>query len=187
MSAGATRGAGEGGPVGWNGAKGGLFAGVVGLVLVFDVATKLAIQRTFRIAQQVELLGDYVRLTYIYNPGAAFGIHLGEHSRIIFLLLSLVALAALLAMYWVTPARDRVRLAAIALVCGGAIGNLIDRVRSPRGVVDFMDVGFGTTRWPVFNVADVAVTIGAILLAASLWREEHDARPDRPGKARGGG
>ena len=190
MSAGAASGAGEGVPAGWNGAKARLFTGVVGIVLVLDVTTKLAIQRTFRIAEQVELLGDYVRLTYIYNPGAAFGLHLGEHSRIIFLLLSLVALAALLAMYWVTPARDRIRLAAIALVCGGAIGNLIDRVRSPRGVVDFMDVGFGTARWPVFNVADVAVTIGAIVLALSLWREDHAARAGpagAAGKERGGG
>lgn len=183
MSAGASKGVGDGVPAaGWNGAKARLFGGIVGAVLVVDIATKLVVQRTFRLAQQVELLGDWVRLTYIYNPGAAFGIYLGEYSRIIFLVLSLVALGALLAMYWVTPARDRVRLAAIALVCGGAVGNLIDRVRSPRGVVDFMDIGIGTTRWPVFNVADVAVTTGAILLALSLWREEHGEVPgERPG------
>ncbi|MFO7895202.1 MAG: signal peptidase II [Longimicrobiales bacterium] len=150
---------------------------IVGGVLVLDVTTKLLVQRTFRPYQQVEILGDWVRLTYIYNPGAAFGIYLGEYSRVIFLALSLVALVALLAMYRATPARDRVRLASIALVCAGAIGNLIDRVRSPRGVVDFMDMGIGDLRWPVFNVADVAVTTGAILLALSLWQEEHGQGP----------
>ena len=54
----------------------------------------------------------------------------------------------------------------------GAIGNLLDRIRSHEGVVDFLDVGLRDLRWPVFNVADVAVTVGAILLALSLWKEE---------------
>lgn len=156
----------------WNGGKALLFAGVLGGVLALDLITKLAIQRTFTLYQQVPVIGDYVRLTYIFNPGAAFGIHLGEYSRFIFLFLSLLALAALAGMYWVTPVRDRVRLMSIALICGGALGNLLDRVRSANGVVDFLDVGIGDIRWPVFNVADVAVTTGAIFLALSLWREE---------------
>lgn len=158
---------------GWSGSKVRIFGGVLGAVLALDVATKLLVQHRFRLYQQVELLGDYIRLTYIHNPGAAFGIYLGEHSRVIFLALSVVALGVLVAMYWGTPAGNRVRLTAIALVCAGAIGNLIDRLRWDRGVVDFMDIGFGDLRWPVFNVADVAVTTGAILLALSLWQEEH--------------
>lgn len=156
----------------WNGGKAGLFGAVMGSVVVFDFITKIMVQRTFHLYQQVNIIGDYVRLTYIHNPGAAFGIHLGPYSRIIFLVLSLIALAALAGMYWVTPARDRIRLASIALICGGAVGNLLDRIRSSQGVVDFMDVGIGQLRWPVFNAADVAVTCGAIFLALSLWREE---------------
>jgi signal peptidase II len=163
----------------WNGAKGRMLATILGLVVVLDQLTKLMVQQTFRLYDQVELIGSYVRLTYIHNPGAAFGIHLGDYSRPIFLVLSLVALAALAGMYWVTPIRDRVRLAAIALICGGAIGNLIDRVRSEQGVVDFLDVGVGDLRWPVFNIADIAVTTGAIFLALSLWQEEQ--RPERSG------
>lgn len=156
----------------WNGSKALLFGGVLGGVLTLDLITKLLIQRSFTLYQQVQVIGDYVRLTYIYNPGAAFGIHLGEYSRFIFLFLSLLALAALAGMYWVTPVRDRVRLMSIALICGGALGNLLDRLRSANGVVDFLDVGIGDIRWPVFNVADIAVTTGAIFLALSLWREE---------------
>lgn len=163
----------------WNGAKGRMLATILGLVVVLDQLTKVMVQQTFRLYDQVELIGSYVRLTYIHNPGAAFGIHLGEYSRPIFLVLSLVALAALAGMYWVTPIKDRVRLAAIALICGGAIGNLIDRVRSEQGVVDFLDVGVGDLRWPVFNIADIAVTTGAIFLALSLWQEEQ--RPERGG------
>jgi signal peptidase II len=156
----------------WNGGKAAIFAAVLGGVVAFDFVTKVLVQRTFSLYQQVNLIGDYVRLTYIHNPGAAFGIHLGPYSRFIFLVLSLVALIALAGMYWVTPAKDRIRLSSIALICGGAIGNLLDRIRSSQGVVDFMDVGIGQLRWPVFNVADVAVTCGAIFLALSLWKEE---------------
>ena len=154
----------------------GIFAGVLTTVVALDQITKLMVQQSFRLYQQVEVIGDYVRLTYIHNPGAAFGIHLGAYSRPIFLVLSLVALAALAGMYWVTPVRDRVRLAAISLICGGAVGNLIDRVRSEQGVVDFLDVGIGDLRWPVFNIADIAVTTGAIFLALSLWQEEQRPR-----------
>jgi signal peptidase II len=156
----------------WSGGKAALFGGVLGGVLSLDLITKLIVQRTMTLYQQVDVVGSYVRLTYIHNPGAAFGIEVGPHSRYIFLFLSMLALFALLAMYWVTPAKDRVRLAAIALICGGALGNLLDRVRSSQGVVDFLDVGVNDLRWPVFNIADIAVTSGAIFLALSLWREE---------------
>ena len=158
----------------WNGGKLLLFMGVLFGVVAVDLGTKLLIQNTFHLYEQVNIIGEYLRLTYIHNPGAAFGITLGPpgYSRFIFLGLSLVALVALAGMYWVTPANDRVRLSAIALICAGAIGNLLDRVRSVHGVVDFLDVGVGTLRWPVFNVADIAVTTGAIFLALSLWKEE---------------
>jgi signal peptidase II len=162
-----------------SGAKARVFFGVLTTVVALDVATKALVQRMLQQYDQVAIIGDYFRLTYIHNPGAAFGIELGAYSRPIFLVLSVIALGALGAMYWVTPAWDRVRLAAISLICGGAIGNLIDRVRSERGVVDFLDVGIGDLRWPVFNVADIAVTTGAVFLALSLWKEEQD--PERGG------
>jgi signal peptidase II len=152
-----------------------LFLGIVIGVLVLDISTKLMVQRHLYLYQQIDVIGEYVRLTYIYNPGAAFGISMGPHSRQIFLVLSLIALGALIAMFWYTPVADRVRLMSISLICGGAIGNLFDRVRQESGVVDFIDVGVGDIRWPVFNIADMAVTTGAIVLALSLWREEQGA------------
>lgn len=168
-------------PRAWNSSKLAVLGGVLGGVLLLDFATKLVVQRTLHIYQQVDVIGDYLRLTYIHNPGAAFGITLGPPgaSRFIFLFLSLLALAALAGMYWVTPSKDKVRLTSIALICGGALGNLLDRIRSHQGVVDFLDVGFGDLRWPVFNIADIAVTTGAIFLAISLWREEQQADRDR--------
>ncbi len=137
-----------------------------------DQATKLIVQATLRLYDPVPVIGDVVRLTYIYNPGAAFGLHLGGWSRIAFSILAVGASALLFTMYRATPWSDRMRLVAIALVTGGALGNLIDRLRSSRGVIDFFDVGMAGFRWPVFNVADIGVTVGALLLAVSLWREE---------------
>jgi signal peptidase II len=158
-----------------NRAKTRLFVVLLAAVVLLDLATKLIVQRTFRPLEQVDVIGSLVRLTYIHNPGAAFGIYLGGHSRAIFLGLSAIALVVLIAMYTWTPARDGIRLTALALICSGALGNLIDRVRSPQGVIDFIDVGVGDLRWPIFNVADMAVTTGAVVLALSLWREDKRA------------
>lgn len=157
-----------------------IYGGLVGVIVALDAYTKALAQRSLPLYEPVPVLGDVLRLTYIYNPGAAFGMHLGQHSRFLFLSLTVVVLIVLFGWYRSTPASDRLRLIAIATVSGGAIGNLIDRVRSARGVVDFLDIGYGAVRWPVFNVADIAVTTGALLLAVSLWREEREA-------GRGGG
>lgn len=148
------------------------FAGTAGAILALDILTKFLVQQTLTPYEHIPIFGDFFRLTFIYNPGAAFGLHLGPYSRLIFLTLAFVALAVLLVMYRHTPAHDRLRLFAIGAISGGALGNVIDRIRSAEGVVDFLDFGIGNLRWPVFNIADTAVTIGAILLLASLWAED---------------
>jgi len=142
------------------------------VVLATDVASKAWIRSHMALYQSVPVLGDFFRLTFTQNPGAAFGIHVGDHSRIVFLLLSIGALFVLGYLYRTTPATDRLRLVAVALVGSGAVGNIIDRLRFPRGVVDFLDVGIGAHRWPVFNVADMAVSTGAVLLLISFYVEE---------------
>ena len=149
-----------------------LYVAMVGGVIALDQLTKMLVLRELRPYSPVEVLGDYFRLTFIYNTGAAFGLHLGDASRWVFMALAAVAVVVLWFMFRGTRWGDRARLVAIASVTGGAIGNVIDRVRSSRGVVDFLDFGVGEWRWPVFNVADIAVTVGALLLAYSLWREE---------------
>jgi signal peptidase II len=146
------------------------------LVIAIDFTTK-AYAVSSLAPQHVPhpVIGEWVRLTLVYNPGAAFGLYLGEHSRIIFTLLTLAALGILWRLYRATAEGDARRTLALALVCAGAVGNLIDRIRSARGVVDFIDIGTTTWRWPTFNVADMAVTTGALLLAFVLWREDRAA------------
>lgn len=140
-------------------------------LLLADCGTKRIAESSLQLHRPTEVLGDVVRFTLAYNPGAAFGIDVGPASRIVFITLTIVALVALLAMYRSTPPGHRIQLTALALISGGALGNLVDRVRGPAGVVDFIDVGVGATRFWTFNVADAGITIGAILLALSLWAE----------------
>lgn len=163
-----------------------ILAAGTGLILVADVVTKWMVQQRFHLGHPVEVVGDLFRFTYVLNPGAAFGIHVGTYSREVFTVLSAVAVAVLAGLFWSTPSSHRLRLHAIALVVGGALGNLLDRIRSPYGVVDFLDVGLGSFRWPVFNVADVGVTVGALLLALSLWEDEVRGQAERA-VARGSG
>jgi signal peptidase II len=125
------------------------------------------------------VVGDWLRVTLAYNPGAAFStLSLGPASRPILGLIAFVAVIVLLQLYRRTRPDAVLRASAIALVAGGALGNLLDRIRSPRGVVDFIDLGIGDARFYTFNVADVGVTLGAILLAMVLWRDqEQDQNP----------
>ena len=161
-----------------------LFWGVAGSIVITDAFTKiLAVDRLMPPYSPRPVLGDALRLTLVYNPGAAFGLHLGPYSRVIFTVLSIGALFLLAHLYRTTRAANALRTLALALVCGGAMGNLVDRLKSARGVVDFIDVGVGTVRWPTFNVGDMAVSCGAVLLALVLWREDTMAaeRPAAPG------
>jgi signal peptidase II len=156
----------------------GLFWPVVAIVTFIDVITKaLAVQMLVPKRVPHEVIGDAVRFTLVYNPGAAFGLHVGSYSRWVFMTLTVVALAILAWLYQSTREGATSRVLALALVCGGAIGNLIDRVRSADGVVDFIDVGIGDSRWPTFNVADMAVSTGAFLLAWVLWEDDRVAQP----------
>ena len=141
-------------------------------VLIGDLVTKLAAESYLLRSPGLRVVGDWVQLRLVYNPGAAFGLHVGLDSRWVFFVIAAVAVVVLFRMSRSAPVGDWFRQLALGLVTGGAAGNLIDRIRSPRGVVDFLDVGIGTMRWPTFNVADIAVSLGAIALAISLWRED---------------
>lgn len=156
--------------------NGRLFWGVGATVVLADAFTKmLAVDQLVPSLLPREVLGNVVRFTLVYNPGAAFGLHLGPYSRWIFTMLTIGALLLLWRLFQSTHRDDRWRTLALSLVSGGAVGNLIDRLKSGRGVVDFIDVGIGTHRWPTFNVADMAVSCGALLLAYVLWREDAEA------------
>ncbi|MDX1392901.1 MAG: signal peptidase II [Gemmatimonadota bacterium] len=167
-----------------------LTAITMSVVLALDVVTKQWIVDNMPLYSQRNVWGDFFRFTYTHNPGAAFGIDIGEHSRIFFLVLSLIALGVLFSIYRQTPAWDRLRVLALSLVAGGALGNILDRIRYEAGVVDFLDFGIGTSRFAVFNIADSAVTVGAALLLISFWlegRREREAEKAAEAEGSSGG
>ncbi len=155
------------------------FWGVLAITVVLDRITKMIAERNLVWGDApIEVIGDFTRWRLVYNTGAAFGIHLGSYSRWAFMLIACGAVVVLHKMWREAELADRFRQLALAFVAGGAVGNLIDRVLSARGVVDFIDMGIGDgLRWPTYNVADIAVTCGALALAISLWREDARRAP----------
>ncbi len=160
-----------------SGAERRLYWGAVLAVLALDLVTKQLAERLLVRSTGWPVFGEWFQLRLVYNPGAAFGLDLGAQSRWIFMAVAVVAVIALYRMSRSAAPGDWFRQLALGLVTGGAMGNLVDRIRSSQGVVDFLDLGVGTWRWPTFNVADMAVSCGAVALAISLWRE--DARKER--------
>lgn len=160
-----------------------LFWGTAAAIVVTDFITKLLAESLLARRLPLAVIGEWVQLRLVYNEGAAFGLHLGDYSRWIFFGLAVLALIVLGSMVRTTRPGDRFRLLALALVCGGAAGNLIDRIRSGQGVVDFVDIGLGSWRWPTFNVADSAITVGAIALALSLWQESRAQQQAKEARA----
>ena len=153
-----------------------LFWSAAAAVLALDVVTKWLAERFLAPPHLPHpVIGDVVRLTLAYNRGAAFSMHVGEYSRYFFGAFALVALFVLWNLYRRSHPTERLLSVALGLAWGGAAGNLVDRIRSDQGVVDFIDIGVGSWRFWTFNVADSGVTIGAVLLAWLLAREERGA------------
>jgi signal peptidase II len=151
-----------------------IFGSIVGVVLTLDIVTKRWAVKTLSIAPS-ELLGGLIPLRLAYNRGAAFGISLGNDPRWFFIPITVIAL--LLLFYLLVQARDRdlLRVFSVSLVVSGAFGNLINRVFEPMGVIDFIGpIWIGFTNWPIFNVADMAISTGAVILAISFWQEERE-------------
>jgi signal peptidase II len=152
-------------------------------ILILDIVTKRWALEALG-TRSMEVLGGLIPLTLAFNRGAAFGLSIGNDPRWFFIPVTLGALLLLGYLLVKTNPEDRFRLLALSLVFSGALGNLIDRVRWDRGVVDFIGpINLGFMDWPIFNVADMAISCGAVALALSFWTEEE---PEREAKAEAG-
>ena len=154
-----------------------LAAAIIPSVILLDFITKRWALTALDGGARLELLGGFVPLTLAFNRGAAFGISIGDDSRWFFIPITILALVLLLVLLRQAKRRDWLRLVSISMVVAGALGNLYDRVRWSRGVVDFIGpIDLGIMDWPIFNVADMSITCGAVLLAISFWLEERRER-----------
>jgi len=148
------------------------------IVALIDQLTKLYIKFNFRLYEKYEIFGNFVRIFYIENSGIAFGI---DTSSIHFFITVLTIIAILvLARYLLILHREKSdEKKSISLILGGAIGNCIDRVLvffpdfGYTGVIDFIDIGFGSMRWYIFNVADMSITFGVIYYLFLLYKDKY--------------
>jgi signal peptidase II len=145
-----------------------LFYVLAAIVLVLDQLTKLRITQTMFRGESRRILGDFFRLTYVHNDGAAFGLDLG--GRWSFVAVTILV-SAFIVFYYVRSERGVVARWGLALILGGALGNLVDRLRLGE-VVDFLHVSVAGFSYPIFNVADIGVSVGVGLLAVHLFRKE---------------
>jgi signal peptidase II len=142
-------------------------------ILIVDVLTKKWALDALSHGLTVHAF-DLVPLTLTYNRGVAFGLDVGGF-RWLIITGSMLVMCALVVLLNQARVQDQMRVASIAAVMAGALGNLIDRVRWERGVVDFIGpFPLGFANFPIFNVADLAITVGAAALAVSLWLEERE-------------
>ena len=140
-------------------------------VIALDQATKFLVTRFLDLYERVEVL-PVLDFTLLHNTGAAFSILAGASGwqRWFFIVLAVVVSLALVVWLWRLPRGDRLIAIALALVLGGALGNLIDRVRLGY-VVDFIHAHWGPAYFPAFNIADSAITVGAALLILDAFRQ----------------
>lgn len=139
------------------------------LIIVIDQLTKAWIVHSFAYLETLTLLPVF-QITHVYNYGAAFSF-LSDQSgwqRWFFVSISSIAAIFLTVWMWRTPSDKKWLLSALSLILGGAVGNLIDRATLGY-VVDFISVHYEQHYFPAFNVADSAITVGAILLFLDMW------------------
>jgi signal peptidase II len=138
------------------------FLFISGTVVVLDQITKWLVLDKMRLYQQIPIIPGFFNLTHIRNPGGAFGFMAGGSPgvrNLIFLGVAILAMGLIVYFYRSTPRTYPYLAAALAGIFGGAVGNLIDRLRFGE-VVDFLDFYLGAYHWPAFNVADSAITVG---------------------------
>ena len=144
------------------------------IVLLLDQVTKIFINSSFVLYESLNIIPGLFNITYIRNPGAAFGFLADADPMfrsIFFIAVSIVAVAIIVVVILKIKADELLSTFGLSLILGGALGNLIDRIRLGE-VIDFLDFYLGSYHWPAFNLADSAISIGAGLLIWEIMRKK---------------
>lgn len=146
--------------------------------VALDQLTKIYVHTHFQLGESVTVIQNYFNLTYVRNPGAAFGFLSESHPQFRELFFLSIPPIVMLIIYFIlrsVPDKDRWQIFALSSIFGGAIGNYIDRIRF-RYVIDFLDFHYHEKySWPAFNVADSAIVLGVIILTILMWTEKKNA------------
>ena len=155
--------------------------GIAVAVVIVDQLTKLWIMTTFALHEQQNIIPGVFDLVYVTNTGAAFGFLAGSKNLLrqsFFVAVAIIALIVIVFAYGHLKRQGRIFVYALGLIAGGAVGNLIDRLRF-GSVVDFLDFYLGSYHWPAFNVADSAITVGvALFLLGTLLQHQKQTKED---------
>ncbi|MDW7772050.1 MAG: signal peptidase II [Desulfobulbaceae bacterium] len=158
------------------------FAVCIALVVLSDQASKWWIVTHFSLYESLPVVPGFLNLTYLTNTGAAFGLLAGQPAlwrQVFFVGIALAALGVIFFIYLRLRRDSFFYELSLALIAGGALGNLIDRIRF-GAVIDFLDVYVGTYHWPAFNIADSAITVGVtIFLVYSFFFEKKEMSTPR--------
>ncbi|QGT99673.1 Lipoprotein signal peptidase [Candidatus Syntrophocurvum alkaliphilum] len=138
----------------------------VAIILIFDQVSKYLIITNMSLGQSIPVISGIINFTYIHNPGAAFGMLAGKSW--VFYISAIIVISAL-TFYYLKYSTPFYAVIAMGLIVGGSIGNFIDRIRFDS-VVDFIDLGW----WPIFNIADIAIVVGGIVLIIYLFVERSE-------------
>ncbi|MCF8111680.1 MAG: signal peptidase II [Desulfobacteraceae bacterium] len=147
--------------------KHGLFIGCAACCLLADQISKLLVLNIIPLYRHIEVIPGFFNIVHYRNPGGAFGLlasNSGFYLSLVFLAVTVAAMGLIIYLYSSLSPRNRLPVAGLALVFGGAAGNMIDRLRFGN-VVDFIDVYIGKYHWPAFNIADSAISVGVIIFA----------------------
>lgn len=137
------------------------------LVFILDQLVKHAVLVSMHLGESIPIIKDVFHITFVLNPGAAFGML--EHQRWIFIVVALLVVVLALVFYKHIQRESLITRIGTGLLLGGALGNLLDRIQSGL-VVDFLDFRI----WPVFNIADIAICGGAAMLIWDMWRRRNE-------------
>jgi signal peptidase II len=156
-----------------------IFIAGAAVIIALDQFTKSAITARFVLHESFPVISGFFNLVYVMNPGAAFSLLANASAAFRYILfIGITSVAILLILYYLVKSKieSYVMVISLTLIFSGAVGNLIDRIRF-GAVVDFLDVYIGTAHWPAFNVADSAISVGAVLM---IWemilnRKTHNA------------
>jgi len=151
-----------------------------GLILLLDQITKFYVDSSMRLHETIPVIQGLFSITYVRNPGAAFGF-LADASplfrSIFFVAVTILAIILVVHYIWKSKAEEPFLTFALSLILSGAVGNLIDRVRLGE-VIDFLDVYIGSYHWPAFNVADSAISVGAVIVFIEITRRGRQRQTD---------
>lgn len=149
------------------------------IVFAIDYWTKWLVLTQMAEHQSIPIIPGFFQLTFIMNPGAAFGIL--AHQKWLFVLVSLAAIGLIVFHAFHREGRQPLTALAMGLILGGAVGNLVDRIRF-GAVVDMFDFYWRDWHWPVFNVADIAIVCGVGLFILRLLQEARSERDEKAGQ-----